>query len=86
MRARDTQAIVSGMASGEQVQLQFSGLIDQTGFFGREQATYLLDGLFNKVKPSGFERLNARKSSAERQYVLQRGGPSTPARSICTSH
>ena len=66
----DVQAIVSGIGEGEQVQLQFQGLIEQSGFFGRDQASYLLDGLFNKVRPSGFERVNARKVSAERQYHI----------------
>lgn len=66
----DVQAIVSGIGSGDQVMLQFPGLVDQTGFFGRDQAAYLLDGLFNKVKPSGFERLSARKVSAEGQYHI----------------
>src|SRR5437899_3105747 len=42
----DPQAIVSGIADGEQVQLQFPGLINQSGsnFYGRDQAAYLLDG------------------------------------------
>src|SRR5437868_9994622 len=66
----DAQAVVSGIASGDQVQLQFPGLIDQNGFFGRDQAAYLLDGLFNKVKPASFERLSARKVSAEGQYHI----------------
>ena len=66
----DAQAVVSGIASGDQVQLQFPGLIDQNGFFGRDQAAYLLDGLFNKVKPVSFERLSARKVSAEGQYHI----------------
>ena len=66
----DVQAIVAGIGEGEQVQLQFPGLVEQSGFFGRDQATYLLDGLFNKVRPSGFERVNARKVSAEAQYHI----------------
>ena len=64
----DTQAVIAGVGSGDQVMLQFPGLIDQTGFFGRDQAAYLLDGLFSKVKPSGFEQQNARKVSSEGQY------------------
>ena len=55
----DPQAIVAGMATGDQVMLQFPGLVEQSGFFGRDQASYLLDGLFSKVKPTGFEELNA---------------------------
>jgi hypothetical protein len=66
----DTQAIVAGMGDGDQVMLQFPGLITQNGFFGRDQATYLLDGLFNKVKPTGFEPVSARGNSAEKQYHI----------------
>ena len=66
----DAQAIVAGIADGDQVMLQFPGMIDQSGFFGRDQAAYLLDGLFNKVKPTGFEQLSARKVSAEAQYHI----------------
>lgn len=66
----DVQAIVSGIGEGEQVMLQFPGLVDQSGFFGRDQAAYLLDGLFNKVHPSGFEQVSARKVSAEGQYHI----------------
>ncbi|MBV9494820.1 MAG: DUF4783 domain-containing protein [Acidobacteria bacterium] len=63
----DAQAIMVGIAEGDQVMLQFPGLVDQSGFFGRDQAAYLLDGLFNKVKPTGFEQQSIRKSSAEGQ-------------------
>jgi hypothetical protein len=66
----DPQAIVSGMAAGDQVELQFPGLVSQSGFFGRDQAAYLLDGLFNKVKPSGFDQKSARKNSAQGQYQI----------------
>ena len=67
----DPQAIVAGMADGDQVMLQFPGLVDQSGqFYGRDQAAYLLDGLFNKVKPSGFDTKSARNVSAEGQYHL----------------
>ncbi|HEX7152826.1 MAG TPA: hypothetical protein VF618_15160 [Thermoanaerobaculia bacterium] len=66
----DVQAIVAGVGSADQVNLQFPGLVDQTGFFGRDQAAYLLDKLFNKVSPSGFERVSARKVSAENQYHI----------------
>ncbi len=67
----DAQAIVSGIDSGDQVVLQFPGLAKQSGSFGRDQAQYLLDGLFNTVKPSGFEQQNARKSSSDGQYNIQ---------------
>lgn len=82
----DAQAIVAGIAAGDQVQLQFPD-INQSGFFGRDQAAYLLDGLFNKLKPTGFEQMSARKVSAEGQYhitaawTIQAGGK-TEARDL----
>ncbi len=68
----DPQAIVSGIADGDQVMLQFPGLIQQSGsnVYGRDQAAYLLDGLFGKVHPIGFEQESARKVSAEGQYHI----------------
>ncbi|HKB80245.1 MAG TPA: hypothetical protein VKH35_11050 [Thermoanaerobaculia bacterium] len=68
----EPQAIVSGIADGDKVMLQFPGLIESGGsdFYGRGQAAYLLDGLFNKVKPSGFEQASARKVSSENQYHI----------------
>lgn len=66
----DVDAIVSGIGADDQVKLQFPGLADKDGFFGRDQAAYLLDGLFNKVKPAGFERVSVRKVSAEGQYHI----------------
>lgn len=68
----DVQAIVAGIGEGEQVMLQFPGLVEQTGggFYGRDQAAYLLDGLFNRAEPSGFEQQNARGVSAEKQYHI----------------
>jgi hypothetical protein len=66
----DVDAIVSGISRDEKVMLQFPGLTDQSGFFGRDQAAYLLDGLFNKVKPSGFERVSAKGVRAEGQYHI----------------
>ena len=68
----DVQAIVAGIGEGEQVMLQFPGLVEQTGggFYGRDQAAYLLDGLFNKAEPAGFEQQNARGVSAEKQYHI----------------
>ena len=66
----DPQAIVAGMASGDKVMLQFPGLIEQSDFFGRDQAAYLLDGLFNKVKPTAmkyvteYEKANGAGSAA----------------------
>lgn len=67
----DVDAIVSGIGSDEQVMLQFPGLADKSGFFGRDQAAYLLDGLFNKVKPSGFESLNVKGQRAEGQTHIK---------------
>lgn len=66
----DPQAIVAGMATGDKVMLQFPGLVDQNGFFGRDQASYLLDSLFNKVHPTNLEEQSARKKSAEAQYLI----------------
>ena len=66
----DVQAIVAGISEGDQVMLQFPGLAEQSGFFGRDQAAYLLDGLFNKARPNGFEQTTARKVSAEGQYHI----------------
>jgi hypothetical protein len=66
----DAQAIVAGISADEKVMLQFPDLVEQSGFFGRDQAAYLLDGLFNKVRPASFEQLNARKVSAEGQYHI----------------
>jgi len=66
----DVDAIVSGIGADEQVMLQFPGLAEQEGFFGRDQAAYLLDGLFNKVKPAGFEQVSARGVRAEKQYEI----------------
>jgi hypothetical protein len=67
----DVDAIVAGIGANDQVQLQFPGLADKDGFFGRDQASYLLDGLFNKVKPSGFERVSARGARSEGQYHIK---------------
>ncbi len=66
----DVQAIVAGIGDGEQVMLQFPGLIDKSGFFGKDQAAYLLDGLFNKAKPTSFEPTSSKKVSAEGQYHI----------------
>jgi hypothetical protein len=76
----DPQAIVAGMAAGDKVMIQFPGLVEQSGFFGRDQAAYLLDGLFTKVHPTAFEQQSAKKVSAEKQYhitgtwTIQNGG------------
>lgn len=66
----DAQAIVAGIGDGDQVMLQFPGLVNQSGFFGRDQATYLLEGLFSKVRPASFDQRSTRKVSAEGQYYI----------------
>ncbi len=67
----DVQAIVAGIGARDQVVLQFPGLAKQSGPFGRDQAQYLLDGLFNSVKPTGFEQTNGRGGRNEGQYHIQ---------------
>ena len=66
----EVQAIVAGVADGEQVQLQFPGLVEQSGFFGRDQAALLLDAMFNRLEAAGFEQKKSRKESAENQYHI----------------
>jgi len=66
----DVQAIIAGIGDGDQVMLQFPNLVAQSGFFGRDQAAYLLEGLFTKVKPTGFESTSARGGSASGQYNI----------------
>src|SRR5215208_332872 len=63
----EPQAIVAGVADGDKVMLQFPGLLNDSGFFGRDQVALVLDGLFDKVKPTGFEKTNVRGNSAEKQ-------------------
>jgi hypothetical protein len=66
----DVQAIVAGIGDGEQVMLQFPGLMDKSGFYGKDQVAYLLDGLFNKARPTNFEPTSSKKVSAEGQYYI----------------
>ena len=66
----DAQAVVAGIGDGDRVRLQFPGLMDTSDFVGRDQAAYLLDGLFHKVHPTGFERVSSRVNSAEKQYAI----------------
>jgi hypothetical protein len=66
----DPQAIVSGVTPGDKVMLQFPGLITESGFYGRDQVAYLLDGLFNKVHPTAFEQQKVKKEGAEPQYTI----------------
>jgi hypothetical protein len=67
----DAQPILEGVSGGDKVMLEFPGLLDQSGFFGRDQASYLLDELFNKARPAGFETVTAQKKSAEGQYHIE---------------
>jgi hypothetical protein len=64
----DAQAIVAGIGREDKVNLDFPGLESKNGFFGRDQAAYLLDGLFNRVHPDGFEQQRTRKISSQGQY------------------
>ena len=67
----ETQPIIAGIGEGDQVMLHFPGLIDAApDFFGRDQASYLLDELFNKTKPTRFQQSRLRKVSSEGQYYL----------------
>jgi hypothetical protein len=67
----EVQAIIAGVADGEQVMLQFPGLTDQNGtFYGRDQAALLLDAMFNRVEATGFEEVSVRRASAESQYHI----------------
>lgn len=62
----ETRAILAGMADSDKAELNFPGLVEKKGFFGKDQASYLLDELFQKAKPSNFEQGNFRKISAEK--------------------
>ena len=66
----DSSAIVAGIMDGDRVELQFPQLIEKSGFFGRDQAAYLLDELFRRTSPSGFVQARARKISAQNQYYI----------------
>jgi hypothetical protein len=78
--AGESRAIVAGLSDGDQVKLQFPGLIEESGFFGRDQASYLLEKLFSAAQPVGYEKRRWRKVSSEGQYhitadwTIQRGG------------
>ena len=64
----DPVAIVSGIASDDKVQLQFPGLLDQSGLFDREKAAYLLALLFDKVHPTACERVSSKRGRTEGDY------------------
>lgn len=67
----EARAVVAGLGEGDQVKLQFPGLMSESGFFGRDQASYLLEKLFSSTRPSGFEQTRARKISSEGQYRIE---------------
>ncbi len=67
----EAKAIVAGLGENDKVQLQFPGLIDETGFFGRDQASYMLEKLFSAVNPSGYARKRERMFSAENQFRIE---------------
>jgi len=66
----ETQSIIEGMSNGDKVMLEFPGVIEESAFYGKDQASYVLDEVFNKTKPSGFEQVSARKQSAEGQFHI----------------
>jgi hypothetical protein len=66
----EAQAIVAGIPEGDQVMLQFPGLVQQSGIFGRDQAAYLLTELFQRARPVRFEQTSVRKVSKENQYHI----------------
>lgn len=65
----ESHPIVGGV--GDQVMLDFPGLLGKSGFFGRDQASYLLDELFSKARPVSFEVNGMRKVSAQSQYHIE---------------
>ncbi len=68
--ARDAQRIAAGLGEGDQVMLRFPGLIEQSGFFGRDQATLLLENLFGKVETVSFENVSTKTVRAQNQYHI----------------
>ncbi len=67
----EARPIVAGLGESDKVQLQFPGLIDETGFFGRDQASYMLEKLFSAVSPSGYARKRDRRVTAEDQFRIE---------------
>jgi len=64
----ETAPILAGVS--DQVMLQFSGLMQDSGFFSRDQASFFLTELFEKAKPERLEIVSARKVSAQGQYHI----------------
>jgi hypothetical protein len=71
--------LVSGIGDGDKLELQFPGLAERSGFFGPDQAALVLDDVFRKASPSGFEQNSARKVSAEKQYHIKGSWRISPA-------
>jgi hypothetical protein len=67
----EARAVVAGLGESDKVQLQFPGLIDETGFFGRDQASYMLEKLFRNASPSGYARKRERSVKAENQFRIE---------------
>lgn len=66
----DSAAIAAGIDDSDKVELQFPGLVESTGFFGPDQAALVLEDLFKRAAPAGFEQTSARKVSAQKQYHI----------------
>lgn len=66
----DVDAIVSGIGADQSVLLEFPGLAEPSGMFGRDQAAYLLDGLFHKVEPNGFVRQGVKADRARGENLI----------------
>jgi len=64
----DSASIVAGIDESDKIELSFPGLVDRSGFFGPDQAGLVLDDLFERTSPTGFEQTSARKVSAQKQY------------------
>ena len=70
----DAQPIVEGVGAGDKVMLDFPGLIRESGFFGKDQASYLLDEVFTHALHDPVEtdaRLPARRSRRQRDFVVR---------------
>jgi hypothetical protein len=66
----ESAPIASGVDSSDKIELQFPGLVESSGFFGPDQAVLVLDDLFKRTSPAGFEQTSARKVSAQKQYHI----------------
>lgn len=63
--------LIAGIGDGDKIELQFPGLAERSGFFGPDQAALVLNDVFRKASPTGFEQNSARKVSAEKQYHIK---------------